>query len=175
MIRRLHAVCMKTAYRLERRCCAGQSRMAGYRSGDFNSRDLGLCLQGAITASMASGLRFPESAGDPHAARLVLSGQPTENFRALPARITNRVGRFRPTPGAANVYCAAGVYTFPGHGPVALDHGGLDLSPSMLAPCSLGCPGTPRQHAVSAARRGYGQPHRTAGPGSYWHRSVPAQ
>jgi len=35
----------------------------------------------------------------------------------------------------------------------------------MFAPCSLGCPGTPRHHTVSAARCGYGQPHRTAGSG----------
>jgi hypothetical protein len=32
-----------------------------------------------------------------------------------------------------------------------IGHGGLDLSAPMFAPCSLGCPGTPRQHPVSAA------------------------
>ena len=46
--------------------------------------------------------------------------------------------------------CVAGAYTFTGHGPDALDHGGLDLSASMFALCSLGRPGTPRQHPVSA-------------------------
>lgn len=73
----------------------------------------------------------------------VLPGQ----IRALPAGITNRVGRFRRTPGAANIRFAAGIYTFTGHGPDVLDHGGLDLSASVFAPCSLGRPGTPRQHA----------------------------
>jgi hypothetical protein len=62
-----------------------------------------------------------------------------------------------------------GIYTFTSHDPDILDRSGLDLSASMFAPCSLGCPGTARQHAASAARRGYGQPHRTAGGGIYRH------
>ena len=32
---------------------------------------------------------------------------------------------------------------------------GLDLLGSMFAPCLPGCPGTPRQRTVPAARRGY--------------------
>jgi len=94
-------------------------------------------------------------------------------IRALPAGITNRVGRFRRTPAAANTYFVAGDYTFTSHGPDTLDYGGLDLSASMFAPCSLGCPGTPREHPVSAARRGYRQPHRMTGPGRFWHLSIP--
>ncbi len=42
---------------------------------------------------------------------------------------------------------------------------GLDLSVSMLAPCLLGCSGTPREHALSAARRGCELLHMMAGPG----------
>ena len=42
---------------------------------------------------------------------------------------------------------------------------GLDLWASMFAPCLLGCPGTPRHHPVSAARRGCGRPDKTAAPG----------
>ena len=34
-------------------------------------------------------------------------------------------------------------------------HDGLDQCASMFAPCLLGCPGTPRQHPVSAAPYGY--------------------
>jgi hypothetical protein len=34
-------------------------------------------------------------------------------------------------------------------------HDGLDQCASMFAPCLLGCPGTPRQHPVSAAPCGY--------------------
>ena len=61
--------------------------------------------------------------------------------------------RFRRTPGAADVYCMAGIYTFTGHGPAIFGHGGLDLFASMFAPCSLGCPGTPRSRAASSGRR----------------------
>jgi hypothetical protein len=73
------------------------------------------------------------------------------------------------------MYLVAGVYTFTAHGPDVLDHGGLDLSASMFALCSLGCPGTPRQHAVSAARREYRRPHRTAGSSIHRHRSTPGK
>ena len=101
------------------------------------------------------------------------------SIRALPAGITNRVGRFRRAP-IAPAYCAApGIYTF------AVD--GYGLSPPRLrrprpwwsrpvhTRCLLGCPGTPRQHAVSAARRGYGRPHRTAGSGMYRYHLIAAQ
>jgi len=47
------------------------------------------------------------------------------------------------------MYFLAGFYTFTAHGPDALDHGGLDLSVPMFAPCWLRRPGTQRQHAVS--------------------------
>ena len=72
------------------------------------------------------------------------------------------------------MYLVAGVYTFAAHGPDVLDQGGLDLLASMFAPCSLGCPGTPRHQAVSAARREYRRPHRTAGSGMRRNRSIPA-
>lgn len=39
------------------------------------------------------------------------------------------------------------------------DNHGLDHYPSTFAPWLLGCAGTPRQHPVSAASPGYGQPH----------------
>jgi len=81
--------------------------------------------------------------------------------------VTDRAGRFRRTPGAAIMHFVAALYTFTGSGPDVLGHDGLDLSASMFAPCWLGCPGTHRQHAVSAARRGYRQPHRTAGGGRW--------
>jgi hypothetical protein len=69
--------------------------------------------------------------------------------RALPAGITNRVGRFRRTPGAAITYRVAGSCTFTGSIPGI----GLDLSPSMFAPCLLGCPGTGWQDAVLTSLR----------------------
>ncbi len=63
----------------------------------------------------------------------------------------------------------------PFHGPVALGHIGLDLCTPMFAPCLLGCPGTPRYHSVSAARRGCGRPDRLAAPGTCWHCLTAAQ
>jgi hypothetical protein len=35
---------------------------------------------------------------------------------ALPARITNCVGRFRRNPAAANIHCMAGIYTIAEYG-----------------------------------------------------------
>jgi len=60
-----------------------------------------------------------------------------------------------------------GIHTFTDHGPYAFGHGGLDLSASMFAPCSLGCPGTPRQHPVSAALYGYGTEDDPEEPGPF--------
>lgn len=102
----------------------------------------------------------------------VLPGQ----IRALPAGITNCVGRFRRTPGATSMYCMAGVYTFAEYGPGTIGtiaerdasapgHGGLDLSALMFAPWLLGCLGTPRQHPVSAARSGFRRTDKMATPG----------
>src|SRR5580700_5523467 len=59
--------------------------------------------------------------------------------------------------------------------PDALDHGGLDLYLPMFAPCLLGCPGTPRQHPVSAARCRYRRPDKMAAPGTCRHRPIPGQ
>jgi hypothetical protein len=98
---------------------------------------------------------------------------------ALPAGITNRVDRFCRTPGTANMYYVLRGYTFTGHGtrhgPGTLGHGGLDLWAPMFAPCSLGCPGTPRQHAVSAASRKDERPYKMAGPGRSRYLSAPGQ
>jgi hypothetical protein len=109
--------------------------------------------------------RYAKSTSLPYLVRgqseVVLPGQ----IRALPAGITNRVGRFRRTPRAADMCCVTGAYTSTGRGPDVLDHSGLDLYASMFAPCSLGRPGTPRQHAVFAAHRECKPPHRMAGPG----------
>ena len=52
-----------------------------------------------------------------------------------------------------------------GRHPVRLLHIGLYLCVSTLAPCSLGCPGTPRHHAAPAARREAWRPHKMAGSG----------
>jgi len=65
-------------------------------------------------------------------------------IRALPARITDRVGRFRRTRARLTCIGVPGIYTFTGHGPDTLGHGGLDLCTPMFAPCLLGCPGTGR-------------------------------
>ena len=80
-------------------------------------------------------------------------------------------------------YCVPpGIHTFavdgiasPRHASDALGHGGLDLCIATVAPCLLGCPGTRRQHPVSAARRGYGRPDRMAGSGMYRHHLAAAQ
>ena len=65
-------------------------------------------------------------------------------IRALPATITDRASRFRRTRARLTCIGVPGIYTFTGHGPDALGHGGLDLSAPMFAPCLLGCRGTAR-------------------------------
>lgn len=100
--------------------------------------------------------------------RCTLGTSPASRVRGRP-RLCFQIKSGRCQQGSRIVSAAfagllARVYTFTRHGPGTLGHDGLDLSAWMFAPCSLGCPGTPRQHAVSGARRGYTQPHRTAGP-----------
>ena len=74
---------------------------------------------------------------------------PHTRIRALPARITNRIGRFHRTPGAAIMYHMAGSCTFTGSGTCI----GLDLWVRTFAPCLLGCPGTGRQNPVLTSPR----------------------
>ena len=57
--------------------------------------------------------------------------------QALPAGITDRVGRFRQTPDAASVYARRAAIPFPA-GSSPLDRIGLDLCAPMFAPCLLG-------------------------------------
>jgi len=45
----------------------------------------------------------------------------------------------------------------------------------MVAPWLLGCPGTRRQRLVSAARRGFRPPDKSAAPGTFRHRPTPGQ
>jgi len=82
----------------------------------------------STTPAMRHGL-VPPVPGKPgtegtvrHIARLSRPGQPEAaipgQIRALPAGITNRVGRFRRIPEAASTYRMAGGYTFTGHGAV---------------------------------------------------------
>ena len=84
-------------------------------------------------------------------------------IRALPARITDRAGRFRRT--RVRLTCIG----VPGHLYLyrpwsdTLGHGGLDLRTPMFAPCLLGCPGTARQRAVPRGTRSPGSPDRPAG------------
>ena len=49
-----------------------------------------------------------------------IRGCAPSQIRELPARITNCVGRFRQIPGADNMHCMAGVYTFAEHAPAPL-------------------------------------------------------
>jgi hypothetical protein len=44
-----------------------------------------------------------------------------------------------------------------------------------VAPWLLGCPGTRRQHPVSAARLGFRRPDKMAAPGTFRHRLSPGQ
>jgi hypothetical protein len=125
-------------------------------------------------------------AGQSHPSEDNPSGWSEVRIWALPARITDCVGRFRQTPAAADICCMADVYTIAKHGPCALGtvaecgagilgRSGLDLSASMFAPWLLGCPGTPRQHPVSAARGGYRRTDEMAAPDMFRHRSLPVQ
>jgi hypothetical protein len=98
----------------------------------------------------------------------VIPGQ----IRTLPAEITNRTDRFRRTSAAPDILRRAGHPYLCRRWPQPLPAMaqtpmgiGLDQCPSMFAPCLLGCPGTPRQHPVSPARRGSGRPDRMAAPG----------
>jgi len=77
--------------------------------------------------------------------------------------------------GPADVYYVRRGYTFTRHGPGALCHGGLDLCPPMLLHGCSDAPGTPRQHPVSAARRGFRRPDKMAAPGTCRHRLTPGQ
>ena len=70
------------------------------------------------------------------------------SIRALPAGITNRVGRFRRLRLHLTQCAVPGIYTFADDGyslfrrsPDARSHSGLDLYTPMFAPCLLGCPG----------------------------------
>jgi len=47
--------------------------------------------------------------------------------------------------------------------------------PADVAPWLLGCPGTPRQRPVSAARRRFRRSDKTAAPGTFRHRLTPGQ
>jgi hypothetical protein len=97
-----------------------------------------------------------------------------DNGRATqPARITKRVGGPRQTRSQLTSHVTPGAYTFARdmrslsrRRPRRHLHNGLDLSSPMFAPCLLGCPGTPRHHSVSAARRGCGRPDKMAAPGT---------
>jgi hypothetical protein len=90
------------------------------------------------------------------------------SIRALPAGITNRVGRLRRTPVAANTRSRGGhLYLYqlwsrrsrPWRSrPVCIDVRSMFARMSRYAPAD----------AVSAARLGYGQPRRTAGSGIQW-------
>ena len=82
--------------------------------------------------------------------------------RALPAGITNRVVGCYPALSGLAHNLAPGTYTntsdrppLVGRLPRGPRHSGLDLWPPMVAPWLLGCPGTRRQHPVSAARPGF--------------------
>ena len=77
------------------------------------------------------------------AAARSLEGAWPGQILALPARTTDRVGRFRQTRPWLTCIGVPGIYTFTGHGP-APGHGGLDQCTPMFAPCLLGCPGTDR-------------------------------
>jgi hypothetical protein len=78
-----------------------------------------------------------------------------QESRSVSAALTGR--------GSQASRCAVpGAYTFAAdaHGLSRLRlrrprHDGIDQCASMFAPCLLGCPGTPRQHPVSAAPCGY--------------------
>ena len=83
---------------------------------------------------------------------------PHTRIGALPARIANRIGRFRWIPGAASTYHVAGSYTRTGSDPCS----GLDLSAPMFAPCLLVRPGTGRQDTVLTSLRLAGLRHSCA-------------
>ena len=90
--------------------------------------------------------------------------------------------QFLPDPVAAdasrrgrNLYLARDTHSLSQRRPRRYWHSGIDLLPPMFAPCLLGCPGTPRQHPVSPARRRYRRPDRMAALGTYRHLSAPVQ
>jgi hypothetical protein len=97
--------------------------------------------------------------------------------------MTHRVGRFLRTPVAYDMLrrarhlylCRRRATASSRHVPAGLDHGGLDLCAPTVAPRLLGCPGTPRQHPVSAVPRGYRRPDKMAAPGTCRYRSTPGQ
>jgi len=117
-----------------------------------------------ITAQPAGGLTrqqiFPLSTSQ--LPQTVFTGiayrAPHTRIGALPARIANRIGRFRWIPGAASTYHVAGSYTRTGSDPCS----GLDLSAPMFAPCLLVRPGTGRQDTVLTSLRLAGLRHSCA-------------
>ena len=90
--------------------------------------------------------------------RVLTAGMPCEMKHCQRgSRIVTAV--FRRSPGTADInqlyLCQPWSRQLSAAAQAGLDHGGLDLCQPMFAPCLLGCPGTPRQHPVSAARCGY--------------------
>jgi len=99
------------------------------------------------------------------------------------AVITNRVSCSYPTLVTASArshardlyHCDCSAKPLSADRSEALDHGGLDPMPAYVAPWLLGCPGTRRQHPVSAARVGFRRPDKMAAPGTSRHRLTPGQ
>jgi hypothetical protein len=171
----------------ESRCRSSSTAQATRHDGTRQPNSEAVhALAGTRCVSLTAGAWAPDQArtselgGTPQAFRSCLvhpvlaPGIPCQII-TLPAGITNRAGRFPPDSGAANVCSRAGHLYLYRPWPAPYVQGGLDLSASMFAPCSLGCPGTPRQHAVSTPRCGYKPPHRMAGPGRSRHLSIPVQ
>jgi hypothetical protein len=83
--------------------------------------------------------------------RLIDRSHYQQELRTVTAASRDPEGSHGHQVAPAPIPLRTAVMTSPRHGPGTLGHGGLDLYAPMFAPCLLGCPGTPRQHPVSAA------------------------